>query len=85
MREAFAAHELRVFELRGGQTDSRPADPGPVVQTSFVDQEMQEQLALDRVVTVVDSGHIALHLDDSHQAQRADRVRRVIILNKNLR
>jgi len=46
---------------------------------------MQEQLALDRVVTVVDSGHIALHLDDSHQAQRADRVRRVIILNKNLR
>ena len=41
------------------------ADPAPVVQTFFVDEELREQLALDGVVTVVDARHVALHLDDS--------------------
>lgn len=41
------------------------ADPGPVAQTFFVDTEMQGQLKLDAVVTVVDAKHIALHLDEA--------------------
>src|SRR5690242_19081049 len=41
------------------------ADPGPVAQTFFVDDEMQTKLALDGIVTVVDAKHIWQHLDDS--------------------
>jgi G3E family GTPase len=58
------------------------ADPGPVIQTFFVDDEMQEQLALDGVVTVVDAGHVLLHLDDSHEAQEQIAFADVIVLNK---
>src|SRR5499426_4525751 len=34
------------------------ADPGPVVQTFFFDDELRERLALDGIVTVVDSRHV---------------------------
>ena len=58
------------------------ADPGPVIQTFFVDQEMAEQLSLDGIVTVVDAGHIVLHLDDSHEAEEQIGFADVIVLNK---
>jgi G3E family GTPase len=58
------------------------ADPGPVIQTFFVDDEMAEQLSLDGIVTVVDAGHILLHLDDSHEAQEQIGFADVIVLNK---
>jgi G3E family GTPase len=58
------------------------ADPGPVIQTFFVDDEMAEQLALDGVVTVVDAKHVALHLDDAHEAQEQIAFADVIVLNK---
>jgi len=45
------------------------ADPGPVAQTFFVDDEMQRKLALDGIVTVVDALHIWQHLDDSEEAR----------------
>src|SRR5690349_10547716 len=34
------------------------ADPGPVAQTFFVDDEMQGKLRLDGIVTVVDAKHV---------------------------
>jgi G3E family GTPase len=34
------------------------ADPGPVAQTFFMDEEVQSQLALDAIVTLVDAKHI---------------------------
>ena len=37
------------------------ADPAPVIQTFFVDDEVQTQASLDAVVTVVDAAHIAQH------------------------
>lgn len=40
------------------------ADPAPVAQTFFVDEEMKAQLSLDAIVTVVDAKHLAQHLDD---------------------
>jgi G3E family GTPase len=40
------------------------ADPSPVAQTFFADEEMKALLRLDAIVTVVDAKHIMLHLDD---------------------
>jgi len=37
------------------------ADPAPGIQTFFVEEDMQNQLALDAVVTVVDALHIWSH------------------------
>jgi len=34
------------------------ADPGPVAQTFFVDDEMQQKLQLDGIVTLVDAKHV---------------------------
>src|SRR5881275_1669316 len=39
------------------------ADPGPVAQTFFVDEELKEKLRLDAIVTVVDSYHVTRHLE----------------------
>ena len=40
------------------------ADPAPVAQTFFVDDEMAAQLKLDAIVTVVDDKHLLPHLDE---------------------
>lgn len=40
------------------------ADPAPVLQTFFVDSELQEAYSLDAVITVVDAKHIVMHLDE---------------------
>ncbi|MCU0624936.1 MAG: GTP-binding protein [Gemmatimonadaceae bacterium] len=58
------------------------ADPAPVAQTFFVDDEMQARLRLDAVVTVVDAAHVALHLDDSPEAAEQVAFADVILLNK---
>jgi G3E family GTPase len=58
------------------------ADPGPVIQTFFVDDEMQAKLRLDGVVTMVDSKHFWEHVDDSPEAREQVAFADVIILNK---
>ena len=40
------------------------ADPMPVAQAFFVDDEVLEEVALDAIVTLIDSKHIEQHLDD---------------------
>ena len=40
------------------------ADPAPVAQTFFVDEDLREQLSLDAIVTIVDAKHIHQHLDE---------------------
>ena len=40
------------------------ADPNPVAQTFFVDEEISSRFALDAIVTLVDSKHIDAHLDE---------------------
>ncbi|MDJ0634768.1 MAG: GTP-binding protein [Xenococcaceae cyanobacterium MO_188.B29] len=57
------------------------ADPAPVIQTFFVDEEIQTQLDLDAVVTVVDVKHIWSHWD-SDEAQEQIAFANVILLNK---
>jgi G3E family GTPase len=39
------------------------ADPAPVAQTFFVDDEIRDQLRLDAIVTVIDAAHVLDHLN----------------------
>lgn len=39
------------------------ADPAPVAQTFFVDEELKARVRLDAILTVVDARHISYHLD----------------------
>ena len=57
------------------------ADPAPVIQTFFVDEDMRDKLNLDAVVTVVDTKHIWEHWD-AHEAQEQIAFADVILLNK---
>ncbi len=58
------------------------ADPAPVAQTFFVDDEMKERMALDGIVTLVDTKHIWQHIDDSDEAKEQVAFADVILLNK---
>ena len=58
------------------------ADPGPVAQTFFMDEEMQRHLKLDGVITLVDTKHIVQHIDDSEEVQGQIAFADVILLNK---
>ena len=58
------------------------ADPGPVAQTFFVDDETRESFDLDGVVTLVDAKHAELHLDTSEEAASQIAFADVIIINK---
>ena len=58
------------------------ADPGPVAQTFYVDDDMQQKLHLDAIVTLVDAKHIWEHIDDSDEAREQLAFADVILLNK---
>lgn len=58
------------------------ADPGPVVQTFFMDDDMKEAFFVNGVVTLVDAMHILQHIDDSHEAQEQIAFADVVLLNK---
>ncbi|MEN9519334.1 MAG: hypothetical protein RLZZ381_1922 [Cyanobacteriota bacterium] len=57
------------------------ADPAPVIQTFFVDEDLRGKIALDAVVTVVDAKHIQQHWD-AEEAQEQIAFADVILLNK---
>src|SRR5215472_8288203 len=58
------------------------ADPGPVAQTFFVDDDVKAKSRLDSVTTVVDAKHIDLRLDDSREAREQIAFADQIVLNK---
>ncbi len=58
------------------------ADPGPVAQTFFVDDDVRAKTELDSVITVVDAMHLPLRLADSHEAVEQVAFADQIILNK---
>ena len=58
------------------------ADPGPVAQTFFTDDEMRAHFRIDGIVTVVDTKHILQHIGDSPEAQKQIAFADVLILNK---
>ncbi|QUD86558.1 CobW family GTP-binding protein [Phenylobacterium montanum] len=58
------------------------ADPGPVAQTFFVDDDVKAKTQLDSVTTVVDAKHILLRLSDSKEAREQIAFADQIVLNK---
>ena len=58
------------------------ADPAPVAQTFFVDQDVQEAAKLDAVVTVADAKWLSARLKDAPEAKNQIAFADVIILNK---
>lgn len=58
------------------------ANPAPVAQTFWVDDEMKEQLELDAIITVVDAKHVWQHIDESPECQEQIAFADVILLNK---
>src|SRR5271154_2717038 len=58
------------------------ADPGPVAQTFFVDDDVKARTVLDSVTTVVDAKHILLRLSDSREAAEQIAFADQIVLNK---
>lgn len=46
------------------------ADPGPVAQTFFMDEEIAETYLIDSILTLVDAKHAAQQLNDRQEARR---------------
>ncbi len=57
------------------------ADPAPVIQSFFVDEDIKDKITLDAVVTVVDAKHIQQHWS-ANEAQEQIAFADVILLNK---
>src|SRR3989344_3967975 len=58
------------------------ADPGPVAQPFFVDDEVKAKTVLDSVTALVDAKHVMARLDDSKEAREQVAFADRIILNK---
>ena len=58
------------------------ADPAPVAQTFFMDEDVQAKTRLDAVVALVDAKHILARLKDSREAEDQIAFADVILLNK---
>lgn len=58
------------------------ADPAPVAQTFFVDDDVQSKTRLDAIVTVVDAKHLLGEIDNAHEAQEQLAFADIVLLNK---
>ena len=58
------------------------ADPAPVAQTFFVDEDVKKNAVLDAVVTVADAKWLAARLRDAPEAKNQIAFADVVILNK---
>lgn len=58
------------------------ADPAPVIQTFFVDEDVRSRVSLDAVIAVIDAKHFLAQADDSHEALEQAAFADVILLNK---
>ncbi len=58
------------------------ADPAPVAQTFFMDDDVRSKTKLDAVVALVDARHLPLRLKDSKEAEDQIAFADVIVLNK---
>ena len=58
------------------------ANPAPVAQTFFTDDEMRAAFRLDAIVTVVDAKHVLQHLDSGDESVKQIGFADVILLNK---
>ncbi|TPI76508.1 GTP-binding protein [Mesorhizobium sp. B2-8-9] len=58
------------------------ADPVPVAQTFFMDDDVRTKTKLDAVVALVDAKHLPLRLKDSKEAEDQIAFADVVVLNK---
>ena len=58
------------------------ADPGPVAQTFFTDDEMRANFRIDGIITVVDAKHVVQHFDDAPEVKKQIAFADVLLLNK---
>jgi G3E family GTPase len=58
------------------------ADPGPVAQTFFMDDDLKENFQLDAIVTLVDAKHAERHLEEVRAANEQISFAYVFLLNK---
>jgi G3E family GTPase len=58
------------------------ADPAPVAQTFFADEDVKRATRLDAIVTVVDAKHLLARLNDSKEAEEQIAFADLIVLNK---
>ena len=58
------------------------ADPAPVAQTFFMDDDVRSKTKLDAVVALVDAKHLPLRLKDSKEAEDQIAFADVVVLNK---
>jgi len=58
------------------------ADPAPVAQTFFMDDDVRSKTRLDAVVALVDAKHLPLRLKDSREAEDQIAFADVVVLNK---
>ena len=58
------------------------ADPAPVAQTFFADEDVKARTKLDAIVTVVDAKHVLDRLKDTREAEEQIAFADIILLNK---
>src|SRR6478752_7436889 len=58
------------------------ADPGPVAQTFFLDDELKNQFSLDAIVTMVDAKHFEQHVDELNEPAEQVAFADLVLLNK---
>ena len=58
------------------------ADPGPVAQTFFMDDEIRAEFSLDGIVTLVDAAHIEQQLGRSDESTEQVAFADILVLNK---
>ena len=58
------------------------ADPGPVAQTFFIDEDVRDDFFLDGIVTLVDAKHVTERLADTREAREQIAFADLLVLNK---
>ena len=58
------------------------ADPAPVAQTFFVDDDVASRTKLDAIITVADAVHLDAQLGEHHEAEEQIAFADVVLLNK---
>jgi G3E family GTPase len=58
------------------------ADPVPVAQTFFMDDDVKQKTTLDAVITLVDAKHLPLRLKDCREAEDQIAFADVVLINK---